>query len=146
VPVESDYAWAAGFIDGEGTFSITKHVNGVNSYKPHLAVSQVDRRPLDRLQVLFGGHVKSMRSRHPNQSDYWRWGLASAQAFRELLPHLLPWLIVKREEAEIVLDFCKLVGPKGRWVIPDEVSQARSALVEELREVRAPKVVRHVSG
>jgi LAGLIDADG endonuclease len=52
----TELAWAAGFIDGEGCFSILK---GVKYSYFRLTVAQVDRRPLDRLAKIFElGNVK----------------------------------------------------------------------------------------
>jgi len=47
-----DIAWAAGFIEGEGTFGASKH-GGI-----HIAVCQIQLEPLERLQRLFGGIIK----------------------------------------------------------------------------------------
>lgn len=47
--IETDAAWAAGFLDGEGCFSI--RVAG-DSFHPIVEASQVDPRPLLKLQQM----------------------------------------------------------------------------------------------
>jgi hypothetical protein len=54
---DTDYAWAAGFIDGEGCFSARRNQTGVT-----LSVTQVEREPLKRLHVLFGGNINGPRN------------------------------------------------------------------------------------
>ncbi|KKL06183.1 hypothetical protein LCGC14_2598600 [marine sediment metagenome] len=52
--------WAAGFIDGEGSFYTTHRTNGQSDkvYKKiGLSVPQVERAPLDRLAAVLGGIV-----------------------------------------------------------------------------------------
>jgi len=64
-----DLAWAAGFLEGEGDFSLGNHA--------HIRASQVEREPLDRLQRIFGGSVKPRKHRNgkPTWSDFWSWSI-----------------------------------------------------------------------
>ncbi len=59
-PKPLDVAWAAGFIEGEGTF-VCSHGRGIR-----VKVVQVNREPLDKLQRLFGGKIY-------RQKTYGRW-------------------------------------------------------------------------
>lgn len=62
-----ELAWAAGFLEGEGDFSIGGHA--------HIRCSQVQLEPLDRLQRLFGGYIKKRKHRNgkPTWSDFYLW-------------------------------------------------------------------------
>lgn len=65
-------AWVAGFIDGEGCFTVRDYNPG---YPPRIAfvITQVDRRPLDRFVALTGlGRVKGPKkhSGQPNSQGY----------------------------------------------------------------------------
>ena len=62
-----DIAWAAGFIEGEGTFAACGD-GGVS-----LTVPQVQREPLERLQELFGGNVRGpIETKH---QPIYKWGV-----------------------------------------------------------------------
>ena len=65
-----DIAWAAGFMEGEGSFM--SRCKGAIL----LECVQVQKEPLERLQKLFGGNlylVQRKPSMKPNQQNYWRW-------------------------------------------------------------------------
>lgn len=57
----TDIAWAAGFLEGEGHFS--KVESGV-------AVSQIEREPLDRLRSLFGGNIREIAEKRGHRAHH----------------------------------------------------------------------------
>lgn len=63
-----EVAWAAGFIEGEGTFSASGD-GGVS-----LCVPQVQREPLERLQRLFGGNIRQASNTKTGKPLH-RWGV-----------------------------------------------------------------------
>lgn len=68
-----DIAWAAGFIDGEGWF-------GANNKCLYIAVSQVQKEPLEWLQRLFGGRLYFEPTNNPRHQDIWTWKLCGKSA------------------------------------------------------------------
>ena len=60
-----EIAWAAGFLEGEGSFSC--------HHSPRVEAAQVQREPLERLLKLFGGNIRKRKARFKNQSDNWYW-------------------------------------------------------------------------
>jgi len=54
--------WAAGFIEGEGTFYFDRRVCSIR-------VPQTIKEPLDRLHRLFGGEIYFRKRNQPNHSD-----------------------------------------------------------------------------
>jgi hypothetical protein len=83
----TEFAWAAGFIDGEGSFLPHQH-NGA----PFLAVTQVNPEALFKLQRLMGGVVKGPYSppKHKGQ-PYYRYRLGVVE-LRKAIPELWPYL------------------------------------------------------
>ena len=73
-----DIAWAAGFLEGEGCF-------GDNHGSPVIAASQVQREPLERLIINFGGSLHHYSANH-NQRKYsyggaiWMWRICGSKA------------------------------------------------------------------
>jgi hypothetical protein len=64
-------AWAAGFLEGEGSFC--SHVASLT-----VSAVQVQREPLDRLQVIFGGSIKPYVNNHGRL--YYKWAIHGSYA------------------------------------------------------------------
>ena len=64
-------AWIAGFLEGEGSFIASGASFSV-------CASQVQREPLERLQVALGGSLHCYTNNH--HSLYWRWSLHGSHA------------------------------------------------------------------
>lgn len=60
-----DLAWAAGFLEGEGSFG--------NSGCPAVTAAQVQKEPIDRLTALFGGSVKLRTTKGFSTKPIWVW-------------------------------------------------------------------------
>jgi hypothetical protein len=94
-------AWAAGFVDGEGCIQIVRNrhnaMAGEYQYKVSLTVVQKAKSPLTKLVEIFGGEVKK-------HDGYWRWTVMCAQA-DSVLRALLPFLVLKKSQAELALSF-----------------------------------------
>lgn len=98
-PSETDWAYLAGFFDGEGT--ITASVG--RDWRPRLKVTQRTSYVIEHLYYLFG--VGSFRT-YLNQRDQktvYAWEVGRKQEVRYLLQGMLPYLIVKEEQAELAL-------------------------------------------
>lgn len=108
----------------------------------HIGASQVRIPPIIKLQVLFGGKIGEARQTHTGETIYW-WRVGSAAKVKEIVPQLLPYLVVKKREAEIILAFADTVRRRGRpnrevvhHTSLDEV-RVRRELIEELKGIRS---------
>ena len=63
--IETEYAWAAGFIDGEGCFHLTNRRKYLR-----LTVGQVRPEPLYRLKEVLGGSISGPRDNGRGQPTY----------------------------------------------------------------------------
>ena len=91
--------YIAGFFDGEGHLGI--QVNSKN--RSHVLVasfSQSDRDVLERIQSVFGGVITPRNRIHGGFQLWFR-----AKETEAMLKRLLPFLIVKRDEAEVSMRF-----------------------------------------
>lgn len=68
-----DLYWAAGFMEGEGSF-----MNQRNNIS--LSAVQVQREPLDRLHAMFGGSICKCKGRNERASDYFKWQVTGTPA------------------------------------------------------------------
>ena len=99
---ETDLAWAAGFIDGEGTVVVV-HRKDDDSFGLRLVVSQTVERPLQTLKDMFGGSVYQRKdNRKESYKTLWTWQ-AAGQTAQETLKAIYPFLQVKSHQAAIAL-------------------------------------------
>lgn len=89
-PTKVDIGWAAGFIEGEGSFKKIKTT-------PRIEASQVNREPVLRLQRLFGGSLKHYHNHKPTWCHIWHWYVNGARAL-ECLDKIFPLLSKKRKK------------------------------------------------
>lgn len=89
-------AWAAGFFDGEGCVHITGRGQLV------LAVGQIAREPLQRLQTAFGGPIRIRPYTDGRRRDQFAWSLSGRLAFNALRV-MRPWLAVKAGIADLAM-------------------------------------------
>jgi hypothetical protein len=68
-----DLYWAAGFMEGEGSF-----MNQRNNVS--LSAVQVQREPLNRLHALFGGTICECKKQNDRCSDYFKWQVTGSKA------------------------------------------------------------------
>jgi hypothetical protein len=98
-------AWVAAVVDCEGTLSIHTPWNKERHNRNLQYVCRVhmtDEAVITRLKDLCGGSSSPVKRRNPKHRDSWRWD-TYANGLRGLLPQLLPYLIVKKRHAEIMI-------------------------------------------
>lgn len=134
---DTDLAWAAGFIDGEGCILINRRTRVQDRIHPEhaltLEVGQLDPLPLNKLQVLFGGTVRRRPDKRTKRASY-VWVVRSRMAY-EALVKLLPFLTNKRHQAEYGIEFQSLVGSTGKVPSPDNLAR-REFMFSELKAMK----------
>lgn len=146
-PTEVDFAWAAGFLDGEGSFIGYKggwqpRAGGARvrtMYRPRLSAAQATHRePIDRLRLILGGSVHELTRRTSTGRPVFEWALNNAEVLRAVLPRLVPHMTVKRAQAEALLEFAQLMRrDSGPMRIPDVEILARAELANRLHTLKA---------
>ncbi len=76
-----DIAWAAGFLEGEGSFAgdLKKRDS------PSIQATQCQKEPLERLQRLFGGTIYPEQTRSPKHKPRSVWFLGSVRAIEVMM-------------------------------------------------------------
>ncbi len=135
-------AYLAGIIDGEGTIRITegkvKGKNWKNIYNCSIRVGMTEPEPLLLLYEVFGGAL-NIEKRTGNSRDIYRWAATGNKIAPPIIKRLLPYLIVKKEQAETVLEFVenfKLFNGKNT---PDEEYEKRVYYFKKLKELKNGK-------
>ena len=137
----AEAAYLSGFIDGEGSLMINKRrrvwkdgtIRG-HYFRPVISVAQRDIDVLDYLKAMVGTGTRiDVRFNHGYGGWEVKW---SAGVIRWLLPQLVPYLVLKRRQAHLLLAFIahndSLVH--GRE-LSDEEYAAKAAMYNESRRL-----------
>lgn len=99
---KTDLAYIAGLIDGEGCLSANRKKDCIAT---NLSVVNTNRPVIEFLQRYCGGGIYR---RHPlGRRVVWTWWLSSNPA-TQLLRQLLPYLQIKREQAQWFIELSEL--------------------------------------
>lgn len=137
----ADLAYAAGFFDGEGHIRIQQHSARCRTFMLQATATQATLFPLDWLQERFGGTVASrLQGYRGEQRAQYTWQISSAGAER-FLRLILPYMLVKRDEAEIALQFRATFRPQfgDRSRMPESVLKERNDMRLQLQQLRKDK-------
>ena len=135
---EVDDAYAAGLIDGEGSIQI-KHGKG-RHLQLAVQVSNTNKEVLEWLQGHYGSsiHTRSFRAVHRRVLHDLT---VTGADVTEMLQHLLPFMIVKQEEAEIAIQYPHWTRKGATVAVPKEVLQERQELAIQLLAQRESQKV-----
>lgn len=130
-----EFAWAAGFFDGEGWVKIQKRTGKYLGYYLRVGINHVRPEPLEKIQRIFGGKIRWDDRQQGNRKGRHVWTLSTAQA-AEFLRCILPYLANKDREAELGLEYYSTVGKRGQST-SDETKIYRVLLAEEIKRINA---------
>ena len=129
---ETDLAYLAGLIDGEGTIScsVTTTSKGFLALHKQLSIFNTNLTLISWITTRFGGKVFSRkRSSKWKEEHQVKW---SADDGFVLLQKVLPYLVIKRKQAEI---YMALHNTKNVGGVSQETQDFRKKLVAELQEL-----------
>jgi len=102
---KTDLAYTAGIIDGEGCISIVpRKLDGKVYHSLFVAVTCTDTVIVPWLKATFGGNTHQVKERRKNHRDMLQWGISTQEA-EDFLRRILPWLRLKKPQAELALYF-----------------------------------------
>lgn len=112
---ETDKAYIAGFIDGEGSIGlyIQKPSDNHTSYRlgfrflPQVTIFNTNRPVLDDISEKYKGGLTLSRKRKRGNKTYWELRFGSRKLIK-ILTDVLPYLKIKKIQAELLLEFYKL--------------------------------------
>ena len=112
--LDTDYAWAAGIIDGEGWIGFQgRRKSERKARQIRVAVANTDSGMLEKLKSMFQGSLRPMHVTG-NRKPISAWLVASRQA-ESCLRQILPYLLTKRRQAQFALEARTYLGKPGRW-------------------------------
>lgn len=106
----TDISYTAGIFDGEGCVDIYSAMSNKNSknlsFMLRVVISQKDGKIMNWLKDRFGGYVRQERK---GKFSIYRWDIRSQKA-HDFLSLIYPFLIIKKEQVKIALEFDKKKG------------------------------------
>lgn len=138
---EIEWAWLAGFFDGEGCVrgrSYWRHDKAKprHSVAISLVITQRDREVLDRIQAMTGVGTVTSKTGTPTPAFHWVTGGHTQLA--GVLEHLIPYSVVKRDQMLLAIELikrCNLRGGRGSTLSPEEIETR----IEMLRKLSSLK-------
>lgn len=118
---ETEKAYLAGIIDGEGHIALHHHSKkgkpGNYYYVIHVAVVNTSttlkkwfERHMSKNATFFISH----RENRPQWRDCWHWTMNGAQQCMVFLREISPYLIIKKKQAELLSRGCRALTDKQR--------------------------------
>ena len=133
-----DLAYTAGLIDGEGCIQIARHnnqktVDGHPRYVLMIRFNMVSAGILKWLCETYGGSFfPGKKPRNENWRQQWIWSLAN-RGGEDFLVLLLPYLRIKKAEAEVALEFRKTLLTDHHSKVTSELAEEREDMYWKLR-------------
>jgi hypothetical protein len=126
---KTKFAYLAGLIDGEGSFCISRvNTSFGYSFARCIVVANTDKKVMKWLVQNFGGRVKVFALRNPEKHKRrLQWLPNGTKNLENLVLGILPYLVIKREQAKVFLEFIR----EDRSMSP-ELLQARIARKDQL--------------
>ncbi len=140
IVTDTKLAYAAGIIDGEGSIGAYTRGSkqGRGSLCLQLTVANTDIRMLVFLSELWGGKVSTLNRKHMKRQLY-EWSRVGRECGC-VLQDVLPYLIVKKEQAELAVEFANSIQfgcGKGRsYILSDETIERRHEIALELKQLK----------
>jgi hypothetical protein len=130
---ETDWAYAAAFVDGEGCIAVTRSFNANRDrfyYGVAVVVVNRDRSVLDWMNHLWSGWVVEMPFSGGNARPSWSWRSPTGTGAEPFLLGIQPWLRLKQLHCENALEMIRILkrsrytlGPKflpASWLSDQE--------------------------
>ncbi len=135
--IKDQIIYLAGIMDGEGTFHIGNHNKSTRHLTSRLYVVNTDQRLIEWLHKSFGGLIYSRNSsKNPHWKTKFEWVVVTGEILT-LSEAILPFLICKREQAEVMIKFRKTFDKSicKYTKIPEEILSIRLECLNEMRKL-----------
>jgi hypothetical protein len=141
---EPEKAYLAGIFDGEGTIG---YYDFRNRHESTVMITNADPRLMSWLLERIGyGNVHTVKKAyHRRKHIVHHWRISNRPRVYEFLEAIVPYLIVKKDQAELLLNLWKIENP-GKNRITPAVKARRDATVEQLKALKTSHLELAVSS
>jgi hypothetical protein len=115
-PRDTEWAYAAGFVDGEGCIAIVRSFvreRGRYQYGVQVVVANRDREVLEWMRSVWGGWVVAVSSRQGSARANFTWRCPTGLSGKPFLTGIQPWLRIKKPQCQNALAMIDLLQ-RGR--------------------------------
>ena len=125
--------YLAGIVDGEGYIFIV-FSKSTQNYLCGVYIKNTDKELLDLFAKYFGGNVTFHKRSKPNHKDTYQWVCFGNKAAK-LCKQILPYLIIKRKQAELLLKFSKTLKKnlKDNYKLSKDTENKRKMLIKKIK-------------
>lgn len=111
----TEVAYLAGLMDGEGCIYMERKASRHSySYVLVVRVTNEHKGALERCKEKFGGSLYTMSEAdtEQNRKQIFQWSI-KGKAAHEFLKTVVPFLVIKLEQAQLVIDNWEKIRPRG---------------------------------
>ena len=130
------WSYLAGMFDGEGTFSIYHHKGQSSTGKPYdstairIEVTNTNVALMEWFVSHFGGQYYHHRRANLKHKIAYGWRPKGRANSEQLLLGILPYLVIKKEQAKIALEYIRLPHNNG---FDETLAAKRKELLEKMQ-------------
>ena len=142
---ELEKVWLACALDTEGHISLFKtHPRGKPYLTARIGIANTNLNFLQRICWLAGGNI-----RYKDEAKFicLQWQLYGQKRVLEFLECVFPYLIIKRERAKVVIDFCRYrlrYSGRGRFRLYDDKDWGYNDRMKAV--IEAENIARKIRG
>ena len=128
------FAYAAGYIDGDGCFYLGKTIQKpkmITVYEYSIQAVSVKKPVLDHFKEVFDGYIRKKPSK-VNHRDAFCWTIKGPQAV-QLAEHMLPYLVDKQSQCRLFIQYAKLIYRNKFRTVDETLIQKRNDLINNIR-------------
>jgi hypothetical protein len=125
----TEWAYIAGILDGEGNIGASISNGGLMTY---ISVGNTNPKLIQFLTSKLGGG-NSTRDATETWKACHRWDLTERSTLELVLREVLPYLILKQEQAELLLEILEFTKNKKGFRFQDDEEYQRALLIVRLQ-------------
>lgn len=131
---KTEKAYLAGIIDGEGTVTLTCSNRGQYA-QPQVSIANNNLKLIRWIRQRVGfGSIITKKPKKPNHSIAYAWQVNRAGQCKNILKIVYPFLILKRNQAKIVLEQYSTVTPRnGKY--SGRMLERKLKLIEKIQKL-----------
>jgi len=134
-----EWAYLAGFYDGEGTVTATRQSRKNRwYYQLRFVINNTNYLLLEKLQKRFGGSVHSISKikNRPNWKRSYAWYATSKETCLPIFYGMLPYLRYKNEEINLAIEYWEsMITPDPGKSLSDEEIYRRYRIIRSIKSL-----------
>jgi hypothetical protein len=117
--IDSMWTYTANAFDGEGTFGLYKNKQKHHyilgyTYMSWMRLVNTHKGWLEFISTIIGGKINDCTRKNSRWKDKYVLVVNSTDQ-RRVLPEIIPYLIIKREQAELLLEALGILAKRAAW-------------------------------